>query len=1272
LGTNSIGWAIINEAEKTDEKSEILDMGCRIVPLSPDDKSEFESGNAISKNQKRTQKRTQRKGYDRYQMRRLALRTELKRMGLMPDEGLFKLKPAELWGLRARAVYQKVELRELGRLLYHLNQKRGYKSTRKDENRDKKETEYVAEVKGRHDTIKGLGMTIGQYFYDHLKEDENYRIKEQVFPREAYIEEFDAIWNRQKQYYPEILTEREYHLIRNEIIYYQRDLKSCKHLVKICEFEGQYYKNKEGKLVFNGPKVAPKSSPIFQMERLWETINTLSIRNKFGDTIYSVHPPGKTIGQNDRIMTVDERSAIFQHLDNRITLKDNDLIKILRLDKEGGWYGNKQLEKGIPGNSTRIALLKALNGFENTEDLLRFSSQIEEYKATDKTSGEILIRKCISASCENEPFYRLWHAIYSIDDKTDLTRTLSVKFNIPENIAEELVKIDFTKQGFGNKSAKASRKILPYLMAGSAYSNACLHAGYTHSDSLTTSDNLRRILLDKLAPLPKNSLRQPIVEKILNQMINLVNSIIDEHGRPDEIRVELARELKQSKEERNVSFKQNSERERENKRIAERLTEYGLPANRRHIDKWRLFHEMTGDESKINACCLYCGQPFGITQALKGEEVDIEHILPKSRIFDDSMQNRILVHRQCNANKGNQTAFDFMKSKSEKEFKDYVERVNALYKDKLIKTKAKRDKLLMTASAIPQDFIDRQLRQTQYISRKAHEILSGICYHVHATSGSVTARLRNLWGWDNVLHDLNFNKYKEAGLTEVKTIRDDDGNAKEVERIAGWEKRNDHRHHAIDALAIACTKQGFIQRINRINADDVRSEMVAALRNRRDLTAAGLADENGLASLDEKIDRLERIKGRRLSLLDLYLQDQKTFTTGEVSAMTSRILVSFKAGKKVASKGIRKIHKGKRTIVAQDKGILVPRGALSEESVYGRSMKLQKGVDVKKLFDHPESILKKRIRELIEKRLDTFGGDRKKAISSLKKDPIFLDAENKVKLDYASILSPEYVIKYAVKDIKKKHLPSIVDGRVQKILETRINTLGEKDAFKDLESHPVWYNEQKSIRIRTVRRYINLDDDSVAPVKFDENCQATGFVKPGNNHHIAIYKDADGNLHEHVCTLWHAVERKKYGLNPVIKKPNEAWNIILSSKTEIPESFSSQLPMDGWEYVMSLQQNEMFLLGMKEQEIRDSVENSDYASFSGNLYRVQKLGASYYVFRHHVETQIDDSNEAQQARRFKRIRSLNAFMKEKPYKLKLNVTGKIASLEECLADVLPK
>ncbi len=1214
LGVTSIGWALISEKDK---KNKIIGMGSRIIPLSTDDKDEFSSGNKISKNQKRTQRRTQRKGYDRYQLRRASLTKELVKHDMF-DPTLFKLKPLELWGLRAKCVTEKVTLKELGRILYHLNQKRGYKSNRMENDTEKKDTEYVTEVKNRYQEIKEQGITIGQKFYIELKKNEYYRIKQQVFPREAYIEEFELICKQQQKHYPEIISDEFINKMRDDIIYFQRNLKSQKGLVSVCEFEGFWTTTTEKKEFFVGPKVAPRSSPLFQVCKLWETINNITLKNRRGTPF---------------IIPLNKKREIFEYLDNNEKLSEAELFKILELKKEDGWYGNKLIKKGLQGNITKAELLKH---FVKDSPLLKFELSIqdkmEETYLVDKKTGEIIntnTKKIVTNDIEKQPLYQLWHIIYSISDEYECTNALVKHFGIEKATAKNLSKIDFRKSAFGNKSVRAMRRILPYLIEGYVYSDACSFAGYNHSDSLTKGENLQRKLLDMIPLLKKNSLRQPVVEKILNQMINVVNAIITKYGRPDEIRIELARELKQSIEERNETFKSLSERERENEAIRKRLEdEYKIRATRNNVIKWRLFHEIKGKESKINAVCIYCGKSFGITDALRGNSVDIEHIIPKSLLFDDSQSNKTLSHRTCNEAKGNRTAFDFMQSKGEERLDKYLERVNNLYKDKII-GKVKRDKLLMPEDKIPKDFIERQIRETQYISRKAKEILEQVCRTVWSTSGNVTAHLRWLWGWDDVLMNLQLPNYRKHGLTEWRKI-EINGQKHRKEVIMNWSKRDDHRHHAIDALTIACTKQGFIQRINTLSSQYTRDEMF------------------------ENIGKQNKKFKEKLSLLDRYLIAQKPFDTKEVEAKAAEILISFKAGKKVATVGRRIVKKGGKKEIAQT-GIIVPRGPLSEESIYGKIKTIELKKPIKYLFEHPDLIFKPYIRKLVEERLAQHDNDQKKALLSLKKEPIYLGKGKRKPLKYGTCFKEEYVIKYPLESIKAKDVEYIIDETVKILVKKRLAKYKnrEKEAFKE----PLYFNEEKKIPVRTVRLYTGLT--AIEPMKKDENGKYIGFVKPGNNHHIALYIDEDGNKIEHCCSFWHAVERKKYRLPVVIENPKEVWDKILLNGDEYPQSFLEKLPNDKWKFDVSLQQNEMFILGMKPDEFQKALKGNDRKMVSDHLFRVQKIANRNYVFRHHLETQLNDSEEAKESKRFYLFRSISAFDKLNPQKVKVNNLGEI-------------
>ncbi|MCS6935106.1 MAG: type II CRISPR RNA-guided endonuclease Cas9 [Chitinophagales bacterium] len=1250
LGVTSIGWALIKE--ENEKPTDIIGTGVRIIPLDNEENDEFTRGNAISKNQKRTQKRTSRKVYYRYVLRRKALTEELKKKNMF-DAALFKLPKLTLWELRAKAVTEKISLTELGRVLYHLNQKRGYKSGRSEANADKKDTAYVAEIKSRHQQLQAEGKTIGQMFFEKLSQNRHYRIKQQVFPREAYQQEFDAIMKKQQEFYPEILTDEFISHIKNEIIYYQRKLKSQKGLVSVCEFEGFHTLNKEGKQIFSGPKVAHRSNPIFQVEKIWESINNISIKDK---------------RNNEFPISTEQKQAIFEYLDNHEKLSQAELFKMLGIKEKSGWYGNKMLSKGIPGNTTKALIRKALENKKLEEPLLQFNlTTIKTATLTyqyDPGSGEVINElegEIIHPDFIHEPLYKLWHTIYSIQDEKECKNALIKKFMLDDETAERLANIDFGKMSYGNKSVKAIRKILPYLMKGYKYSEAASLAGYNHSASLTKEQTAAKQLLDKIPLLKKNALRQPVVEKILNQLIHIVNDIIDENrgwvskeernNGQFEIRIELARELKQSKDERNETFKNINRIERENIEIEKQLQELGVRATRKNIIKYRLYCEINGKDKKLNAICIYTGKPISLTDALLGNEIDVEHIIPKSLLFDDSQSNKTLTFRWVNQEKGDRTAYDYMASKGEVALREYIERVDMLYKNKII-SKAKRDKLLMPADKIPKDFIERQFRQTQYISRKAREILGQVAKNVWATSGSVTEYLRRLWGWDDVLLNLQMARIRdiitnplEQGITEIIEWETHDGQKHKKEVIKGWTKRDDHRHHAIDALVVACTKQGYIQRLNTLSAQGTREELNKTVNERR-------------------VEFRES-----LSLLDKYFILQTPFSTKDVQEKVRNIIVSFKPGKKVAVFGKRYIRKNGKRIKVQDK-ILVPRGPLSEESVYGKikivdTDKYGKPIKhpVKYLFENPHLIFKTNIKELVEKCLAEFNFDVKMALQSLKKAPIYLDKENPTPLEYATCFREEYVIKYPLESIKEKDVIYIIDKAVREAVAGRLKQYAgkEKEAFKE----PLYLDKDQNVQIRTVRMMTGLS--AVEPVKYNENGDPIAFVKPSNNHHIAIYIDENGNKVPHLCTFWHAVERKKYGLPVVIDDPRKVWDTIFKNKDDLPQAFLQKLPKDGWTLHTKFEQNEIFHIPRKPESADGATtkasKSSDNDVDTFDLYRVQKLfynGKQLEIyFRQIFETQLDDTANSRKLLKFYPVKSISALEWLNPVKLQINRLGEI-------------
>lgn len=1268
LGTNSIGWALVDA--ENNEPNRIIAMGSRIIPLSSDDRDEFLKGNAISKNQKRTLARTIRKGYNRKQIRKKELRLLLTKLDMFPNEQLIKLHEGNLWQLRSDAANEEKNITrmELGRVLLHLNQKRGYKSARSEANMDKKDTDYVKEVKKRFEILLQERKTIGQYISDKINYARTnnlyFRKKDLVFPREAYLEEFEAIIEVQKKKHP-LLTDEIINTLRNEIIFYQRPLKSQKGLVSLCEFESfEVEIKKNDKLVKKlvGPRVAPRSSPLNQLCKIWETINNISLKVK--------NPQDSKYKWGEYIPTLEQKQLIAEHLFNNVNLSFEQLIKILELHKENV-YVNKQILKGLQGNTTIAELKKFL---DTKSPLLKFElNRIpRKYQAYlfDKKTGEItqeLDAFIIEDSFENQPLYKLWHTIYSIKDTDECKRALIKNFNLTEGLAENLSKIDFNKSGYSNKSHKSIRKILPYLMLGYNYSDSCGLAGYNHANNLTKEENNKRILKDKLDLIPKNGLRQPIVEKILNQMINMVNGIIDTYGPPNEIRVELARELKQSKDERNEAFSSNISNNKLNAEISKRLQELGLPATKRFIQKYKYIFPVRDkkiNESKAICQCIYCGENFNLSEALSGDNFDVDHIIPKSLLFDDSQLNKVLVHRKCNKDKTNTTAYDYLATKGEVELNNYIRRVDEWYKSNVISygkmlrlkvsykeytERKKQKKETESDKRLWENFIDRSLRETAYISKKAKSLLMEICRDVYTTEGGVTSKLRQLWGWDDVLMNLQIEKYRALGQTEWKEWTSEHGSKKhKKEIISKWEKRDDHRHHAIDALVVACTQQGFIQRINTLNADETKDEIRKAIE-----VAKKELGENFDEIIFSENNEIVKNRNSRLTELERYLISQRPrlLTTKYVMQEAEKILVSFKAGKKVAT-----TSKFKAKGLNQTKGIIAPRGPLHEQFIYGKIKQVDKEKPLKYLFENSNMIIDSDIREKIEQRIIEHNNNIIAAYNSLKKEPIFMGPNGDRELRSANCYKEEIVIKYPIQAIKKTDIPFILDKRIRTIIQNRIEEFNgkENEAFKST----LWFNEVKQIPILSVRMLTGLNN--VEPVKKDESGKDIGFVKPGNNHHVAIYTDSEGKFIQHICTFWHAVERKKYQLPVIIENTNHIWSSLLNSN--IPESVLNKLPPDNLTLKFSLQNNEMFIFGMTDEDIKEVLDTGNIGRISENLYLVWSLSDGDFWFRHHLETKNSELKKiegAKESKRFFRFKSVGAFLNSKPKKVKITNLGQM-------------
>lgn len=323
-----------------------------------------------------------------------------------------------------------------------------------------------------------------------------------------------------------------------------------------------------------------------------------------------------------------------------------------------------------------------------------------------------------------------------------------------------------------NLSTKAISKILPKLKEGFNYHDAFKGAGYKRSDE-------KEKTICDLLPEPPD-VRNPVVNKAIRELRKVVNAIVRRFGKPDVICVEMARDMKLSKKQKEALQKSMKQNEKLNQEAEEALKELGIQnPSREDKTKYRLWKECDG-------MCPYTGK--AITQEmLITEDVDIEHIIPYTRCLDDSFKNKTLcIATENRSVKKNQTPYEAYSANPQK-YEEILTRVNNMN----LHPRKKRLFELKDLSGFD-DFVTRQLNDTRYICRVAKDYLASLVGqgNVRLPKGEATAALRHKWGLNSILGgEDNEQKFRE-----------------------------DHRHHAVDAIVIACIFRSLFQKLSKLTA----------------------------------------------------------------------------------------------------------------------------------------------------------------------------------------------------------------------------------------------------------------------------------------------------------------------------------------------------------------------------------------------------------------------------------------------------------------------
>lgn len=681
VGPNSLGWALLD-----DEAGKIIDMGVRIFQEGVND---LGTGKEASKNATRQEKRQMRRMIMRRHRRKESLMRALieNKMITVPDEEFAKIDP---YAARRNALYRKLDMNEFARALYHIGQRRGFLSNRKTDGADEKEdgaifkggaagTTGITEL--QDEIIKGGYQTLGEYLYtldSNIK-----RLRNRYTLRKMYIEEFDIIWEKQALYYPEILTDKLRDFIRNNIMFFQRPLKSQKHLIGKCNFE----KDK--------PR-AKKASFEYQEFRMLQQVNNLIISG------------GDRIDEAAQYLSEDERARLLTHLYENGSLKiDNEVsgnfLKLLGLGQHGKYYCNLGHQKKLDGLKTVYSLRKAVKNWDDLSDEVKQQMLDALYFAEDT---EWLIKYAQKKTIINKKGVEKPH------------------WGLSEQEAKDYAKITLEKN-YGSLSVKAIRKLLPDMRDGLMYDEAAAKVGYDHSLYSEKPEQMEYL------PKPPH-IANPIVKVSLNQIRTVVNAIIERYGNPETIRVELSRELKIPHKRRMDIQSDNQKREKkalEIKEILQKEIKIKHPS-KNDILKYRLWEE-------CDHICPYTGKQISLSQ-LFGEmpEFEIEHIIPYSRSLDDSYMNKALCWKAENIRKSNKTPYELYAGSPE-QYMEIKERIKYFPLGKARKFQQKE---------LDDDFISRQLNDTRYIASSARHYLQHVTAEVTVGNGSVTSYLRQQWG----------------------------------------------------------------------------------------------------------------------------------------------------------------------------------------------------------------------------------------------------------------------------------------------------------------------------------------------------------------------------------------------------------------------------------------------------------------------------------------------------------------------------------------------
>lgn len=796
VGSNSIGWCAVTLAPDEEHSGKlprhrpngVLDAGVRI--LTPNEEAGRDPQSKASLAADRRAARSARRRRDRFVRRQKRLMHVLIEAGLMPADdaerkALEKLDP---YWLRAAALDGRLEPYQLGRAIFHLGQRRGFKSNRLADSDDNEKSAMKIGMRALQEALDSNGArTLGEFLAKRHRRDKHgnrvdgdepdsvrFRPTAQgaknlydFYPTRDMIEsELDEIWKHQRPHHAQ-LTDDTLRKIRRAVIE-QRELK--KPIVGRCTLRPDINKTEQFGLEIDLGERAPKAHPLFQRFRILQDVSQLMVTR-----------PGKV----SRPLTLQERDAIV----GKLMSQSGNNIDFEKLRKAAKFPDDARFNYELSGRG----------GFQ-----------------PDQTAAKLSMNKAFGKQWRSIPRQRqieIVERLLSTENPQDLMDWLQSECGLDAEKAEAVSETRLP-QGHG----AFGRGVLADLVKTMESENVETHDPNTgevylrpilypdavkkhdphHSDLRGPGDAARLAYYGEVLPrhviskpdAPKGSqesigrVPNPTVHIGLNQMRKIVNALIDEYGPPAEIVIELARELKLNKKRKDEIQRENRENEKKNTDRKALLEKLGVADTYDSRLRLRLFDELPADER----VCVFTGVNIGSAAKLFDGSIEIEHILPYSKTLDDSFMNKVLCTREANRRKGNRAP---AVAWSGDELQEIVERAERLFQKKAWRFQPDA----MKRFEVDGGFLARQLIDTQHMARLAKTYLEQVCGQVWAPPGRLTAMLRAKWGLNSLLPDHNFTDANQP------------------------KNRKDHRHHAIDAFVVACTDRGLINRIARASGE---------------------------------------------------------------------------------------------------------------------------------------------------------------------------------------------------------------------------------------------------------------------------------------------------------------------------------------------------------------------------------------------------------------------------------------------------------------------